>query len=719
MAATEIGDLNMQLRATADRLAADIKKGVDAAKKPISVQAIALGTALGQGIAAGAAKAMQALSMIGENVKASFDEVRKVTQSAEAMGVSTAWLSGMRSATRQMGGEADKLGEAFMTVFERISEAAMDASGDAGESFKLLNLDVMELRKLAPEKQIQAVFDAMRKVGEKSAQIFIARNLGSDSGGDAMLQILNAGDAKLKDMIKSAEAYGTIIRGDAVAATRQWDSAVGLVSESWKGFGLALGAEVAPLIQTIGEYTKDAVTQAGGMKPVVDGWGESVASFLDGELKALTDGWKATKKEVSLMGAAGSVAVAGLNVPLQLTLDTLKDIGKEIGKIDFATPFREAKEYFEEFKSAGSRLMDKLEPARVEDRARNEAFKAKMRAVETDADYSYSQGPPDMRGVNMELPAGSGPTDGILLGELLPPESYAATNAAIENLKQTWEQAGKDINAVTEEAQSENFSILEEYRKKRAEALANEGQGQVTGVQRLHDMALAHQEENNKKLKAAADKAAKEEMQRYTELGEFINAKLQQQEDAREREIQKFRDANNDAVSSMVTSWINGTETIASIVQRWSNRMVENMVEVMLFSQQTGLLTAGLGELGKMSGAWGSIFKGVAGAFTGVAGTRAEGGTMYAGQPYLVGEQGPEIVSPGKTSMVTPNDIFGKLGKSRSGEAAQPIIINNQYSSGVQKSELAPLADEIMERTVSAVLENVRGGGGYRRGLQS
>lgn len=38
---------------------------------------------------------------------------------------------------------------------------------------------------------------------------------------------------------------------------------------------------------------------------------------------------------------------------------------------------------------------------------------------------------------------------------------------------------------------------------------------------------------------------------------------------------------------------------------------------------------------------------------------RASGGSVYSGSSYLVGEQGPEIFTPGQTGYITPNRAIG------------------------------------------------------------
>ena len=78
---------------------------------------------------------------------------------------------------------------------------------------------------------------------------------------------------------------------------------------------------------------------------------------------------------------------------------------------------------------------------------------------------------------------------------------------------------------------------------------------------------------------------------------------------------------------------------------------------------------------------------GVASSFLGNI-FRAEGGPVSAGQPYIVGEQGPELMVPGSSGSIIPNH---RLTRGGSG----PTIIihqSNSYASGVQAADLARFA---------------------------
>jgi TP901 family phage tail tape measure protein len=56
-----------------------------------------------------------------------------------------------------------------------------------------------------------------------------------------------------------------------------------------------------------------------------------------------------------------------------------------------------------------------------------------------------------------------------------------------------------------------------------------------------------------------------------------------------------------------------------------------------------------------------------------VAGARADGGHTRGGRTYLVGEEGPELFTPGQTGSITPNDQMG--GRGGNGNTTNYIIV--------------------------------------------
>lgn len=98
--------------------------------------------------------------------------------------------------------------------------------------------------------------------------------------------------------------------------------------------------------------------------------------------------------------------------------------------------------------------------------------------------------------------------------------------------------------------------------------------------------------------------------------------------------------------------------------------------------------------------------------FIGVQGALARGGPARAGQTYLVGEEGPELFTPGRSGFVTPNDalsidrrpaLAGAAGGT-GGAAPGPITINIHPTPGMDPAAIA--------RAVRAELAAQNRGGG-------
>jgi hypothetical protein len=69
------------------------------------------------------------------------------------------------------------------------------------------------------------------------------------------------------------------------------------------------------------------------------------------------------------------------------------------------------------------------------------------------------------------------------------------------------------------------------------------------------------------------------------------------------------------------------------------------------------------------------------GDLIGVSGPRASGGPVSTGQTYLVGEQGPELLTMGGNGYVTPNSQLAAAG-------ASPIILTVNAGMGADGKEI-------------------------------
>ena len=88
---------------------------------------------------------------------------------------------------------------------------------------------------------------------------------------------------------------------------------------------------------------------------------------------------------------------------------------------------------------------------------------------------------------------------------------------------------------------------------------------------------------------------------------------------------------------------------------------------------------------------------------------RAEGGPVGAGNPYIVGERGPELFVPRNSGSIISND---RLAGASSGGGGVNITYN--IAAGVSRAELAPILEMERRRLKAEIPDMVRRGGAYR-----
>lgn len=88
---------------------------------------------------------------------------------------------------------------------------------------------------------------------------------------------------------------------------------------------------------------------------------------------------------------------------------------------------------------------------------------------------------------------------------------------------------------------------------------------------------------------------------------------------------------------------------------------------------------------------------------------RAEGGPVGAGNPYIVGERGPELFVPRSSGSIVSNDNLSGATMGGGG-----INITYNIASGVSRAELAPILETERKRLKAEIPDMVRRGGAYR-----
>lgn len=163
------------------------------------------------------------------------------------------------------------------------------------------------------------------------------------------------------------------------------------------------------------------------------------------------------------------------------------------------------------------------------------------------------------------------------------------------------------------------------------------------------------------------------ELQKITTIGDMIGS--------------KFGDA--------FTSMVKGTKSAKDAFRALASDIISELFRIFVIKKITGFITAGLSE-----------------AFPSFAAidARANGGPVSANKPYIVGERGPELMIPGRSGMVVPNN---KLG-------GETVVVNQtiNVTTGVQqtvRAEIRQLMPQIADSAKAAVSDAKRRGGSYGR----
>ena len=125
---------------------------------------------------------------------------------------------------------------------------------------------------------------------------------------------------------------------------------------------------------------------------------------------------------------------------------------------------------------------------------------------------------------------------------------------------------------------------------------------------------------------------------------------LKQQVDAATQLKQLYTDIGSSIKTGVVEAIqgaIDGTKSLQEVASNLlgniANKLLDVAVNLALFGALSG---TGMG-----GGLFGGLFK-----------KRAMGGSVMAGQPYLVGERGPELFMPGRSGGIAPTGSFGGVG---------------------------------------------------------
>jgi len=241
-----------------------------------------------------------------------------------------------------------------------------------------------------------------------------------------------------------------------------------------------------------------------------------------------------------------------------------------------------------------------------------------------------------------------------------PQEKHAANVENIDNLMKqnliTWETFGRAIEDSAEEMRAADPAYLTQEER-------------LAKIQELLADVATPQEEYNAKLAELASLQDDMDPEDYTRLKDAAKAAFEEAALAADPLLSKLVQLGETAAQSIESAFSDflldptaeGFEDMADSFSKALQRMAADAITAQIFQSLFGGAAGAAGGGGGLGGLLG-------GALTSFA--AADGGTFPGGQPVLVGEEGPEIITPRSQSTIIPND------KSSAMMSQAPPIVN-------------------------------------------
>jgi hypothetical protein len=182
-----------------------------------------------------------------------------------------------------------------------------------------------------------------------------------------------------------------------------------------------------------------------------------------------------------------------------------------------------------------------------------------------------------------------------------------------------------------------------------------------------------------------------EEIQKQDEL----NAKLEQQ--------QAIWDSVSNSMTDGFMSMVEGTASVKDAFKKMAYDIIEELYKVLVVQQMVSSFGTILGG----SGGGASLIGTLTSAMTG----HATGGNMTAGQPYMVGEQGPEIIVPSTSGKVLTNSQSKDAMSGGGSVTVQNNITVTGSDAAMVRQTVVQMLPQITQASMNGIVDAKRRGG--------
>ncbi len=598
-------------------------------------------------------------SLIGSTVAAgdSFADMAKRT------GVAVETLSALDFVAGQTGTQIEDLEKSMKILSNNMLDVAR-GTGESRKTFKELGIAVKDSSgNLRPV--VDVLMDAADTIGgmtDATKQAAFANDLFGRSG-TALLPMLKEGRAGIQAMMDEAKRLGVVMSGETAAASDELGDSTAALMASIEGLKRSASAGIIPVLT---DWTKKTTELVVANRELIS---TKLAEWTDKVAGALEKIWQYKDVIVTAFAIAGitaaSIGISKLSVQLAALVNSMMTLGAMeslaaiigagglpliIGGIVTGVVLlgKAVNDNKESINSFFSNIHDRI-----------------TRIGQAADKYNFWS----LTGIEpKKLPAAAAP----------------GTMAGVENARQYWD--------ITKGTVADLLNAPRTYPALTGSAGGSRGGGggELSDADRRAQAAFLFGSGRSELMSGAASTvglgtiAPQDILSFGLGMGAENYAEIHQQnlDEALERE-QRFADEVWAIEKSMVEQRIAASEQQMQAATQFGTYWGSMLVSVaeqsgntfnniaQMFSQMLKKMAINAAASGLMSGLFnlftgGSLTFGAAfaGGFKSVLSGRANGGPVYAGTPYIVGERGPELFVPGNSGKIVPNGA-GTVDNSR------------------------------------------------------
>jgi lambda family phage tail tape measure protein len=621
------------------------------------------------GVLAAGAAALTAATGLAYLTKQSINNMDALAKQAQMAGVTVESLSGLSYAADLAGVSQDTLTTSMARLSKGMSDAAMN-TGEALKGFQALNIDV---------SQLKSADDALLQIAERFAgfedganKTALAISLFGRAGAQ-LIPFLNSGKAGIEELRIEAEKLGIVIGTETAKQAETFNDSLTRLNAIQQGLVNNLARDMLP--------TLNAFTQA-----LFDGYMR--ADELRSELGMLTT--NNVPSWVRTVGYGFALMADGIGNTVKAVVAFIKILGLAVDGVDLIAAnyvkilaISDGANKIAGENLAAARQKFETNAAAVSDTFKNlannaftftDAFSTAMRAVEfPEWDTGFANMPP----IKRDAPKLSGKDTAadkianmLKEAKLISAEFDREQKHSLNMLRIKSEMVGlteneRRVQETVNDVLNATSKKLQEIADKREAAAGRDASAEVLAeydkqaeaVQRLGDMYVELARKQEESAIAA---------QQTFSFG-WNTAFKQYAEDA-ENYATMAKDMFGVLTGAMSTAIDNFVENGKFSFKDFAGSIIKDLIKIELKMQAMQLFRMGVGAImGAFSGGIGGATTIGSGSLAGGAGAlsfpvRANGGTVSADSPYMVGERGAELFVPGRSGTVIPNNNLGGLG---------------------------------------------------------